>query len=223
MHRSIRFTALAAVLLLLGAPVYAAEIHGDYVEARGADVYTGPCFANGEVGLIGNQATIAWKIRSGAWNGVDLSGLTVVGVTRANATLGDPFANPYPARAIMIVDEKANEDQKCALVEFAQSMGGRLLENVIRVQSAPISMAVGEGEAHGSVTLKAGNIVTIQTRSLTGKDHTCGNSFVYYPPLTELSHAMAAVSVTDEFSGTGLGTEWRHFGKRNAFVGTFSR
>lgn len=223
MRPFIRLTALGAALLLLAAPVYAAQIYGDYVEARGADVYTGPCFANSEFGLVGHQATIAWKIRKGEWKGVDLSGLTVVGVARANATLGDEFSNPYPARSMMIVDEKATEEQKCALVEFAQSMAGRLFENVVRVQSAPISMEVGEGKEHGSVHLKAGNIAAIRTRSLTEKDHTCGNSYTYYPPLTELSHAMPAFSVTDEFAGSGLGIEWRNFGKANAFVGTFSR
>jgi hypothetical protein len=87
----------------------------------------------------------------------------------------------------------------------------------------PISMVVGEGEEHGSVTLRAGEVAKIQTRSLTPKDHTCGNSFVYYPPLTELSHAMPAVTLADIFTGSGLDTEWHHFGKRNAFVGTFSR
>jgi hypothetical protein len=30
------------------------QISGEYVETRSADVYTGQCFANGEVNLVGN-------------------------------------------------------------------------------------------------------------------------------------------------------------------------
>jgi len=214
---------MCATLLLISAPAFAGQIYGDYVETRSADIYTGPCFANAEVGLVGDQATLAWRIRKGEWKGVSLDGLSVVAVAKASATLGDPFDNPFPARAVLIVDQNATEDQKCALVEFAQSVGGRLLENIVGVQSAPISMKIGEADQHGSVVLTAGRLARIQTRALSDKDHICGNEVAYYPPLTELTHAMPAYTIADEFQGTGLDRECRIFGKRSAFVGTFSR
>jgi hypothetical protein len=219
-----RFAPLCAALLLISAPLHAAQITGDYVEARSADVYTGPCFSNSEAGLTGNLATVAWRVNQGEWNGTVLDGLAVVAVARANATLGDPFGNPYPAKAVLIVDSRATEDQKCALVEFAQAMGGKLIENVVAVQSAPISLEVGGGSAHGAVKLEAGNLARIQTRSLGDKDHFCGNEEVAYEPLSEkLTHAMAAFTLADEFQGQGLGVAWKNFGKRSAFVGTFAR
>jgi len=215
---------LLSLLLAVAAPLAAAEISGDYVETRSADVYTGPCFANAEVGLTGDSATLAWRVREGGWNGIDLGGLSVVAVARASATLGDPFADPYPARSVLIVDGRATEDQKGALVEFAQTMGGRLLENVIAVQSAPITLEVGDHDRHGAVSLRAGTIARIETRAIGDKDHFCGNEVTYYPPLTgRLTHAMPAYTVADEFQGRGLGIEWKLFGKRSAFVGTFAR
>src|SRR6266516_3598744 len=162
-----------------------------------------------------------WCVETQVCIGPD--GLSVVAVAKASATLGDPFDNPFPARAVLIVDQNATEDQKCALVEFAQSVGGRLLENIVGVQSAPISMKIGEADQHGSVVLTAGRLARIQTRALSDKDHICGNEVAYYPPLTELTHAMPAYTVADEFQGSGLDREWRIFGKRSAFVGTFSR
>jgi hypothetical protein len=222
MHR-VKFVSLCAAALLLAAPAFAGQISGDYVETRNADVYTGHCFANAEVGLTGNQATLGWRIRTGDWKGVPLDGLAIVAVAKASATLGDPFNNPYPAKSVLIVDEKATEDQKCALVEFAKAMGGRLLENVVSVQSAPISLEVGEASQHGSVVLQAGNLARIKTRALGDKDHLCGNESTYYPPLTELSHAMPAYTLSEEYRGSGLGLEWRINDKRSAFVGTFSR
>jgi len=47
-------------------PFAAATIVGDYLEARTADVYTGPCFANGEMSLDGEEAMMAWRVRRGA-------------------------------------------------------------------------------------------------------------------------------------------------------------
>ena len=75
-----------------------AAIKGDYIEARSADVYTGPCFANGEVGLVGNEAILAWKITRGDWKGTSLNGLGVVAVVKAHATLGDPYHSSLPGR-----------------------------------------------------------------------------------------------------------------------------
>ena len=202
---------------------WASKIVGDYVETRSANVYTGPCVANAESGLTGDQAIVAWQIRKGQWKGVHLDGLGIVGVAKAKATLGDPYLNPYPAKSILIIDSRATIQQRSALKEFAQTMAPELLKNVVRVETAPIRLIVGEGKEHGSVKLKAGNLANIQTRKIGSKDHLCGNEFVYYQPLTPLSHAMAAYTINDEFNGIGLGVTWKINNKTNAFVGTFSQ
>ncbi len=134
------------------APVMAAsagKIRGDYIETRSADVYTGTCVANSEVNLTGTEAILAWHIKEGSWNGIALNGLGVVGVVKANATLGDPFTSPYPAKSVLIVDSRATAEQQAALKSFAQSMAGDLLKNVVKVESAPIQVEVGEGDRHG--------------------------------------------------------------------------
>ena len=197
-----------------------AQITGDYVESRSADVYTGQCFANGEVGLTGNQAILAWHIRSGSWDGVKLDGFSVVAAVKANATLGDPYADPYPAKSVLIVDSRANARERAALAAFARHMGGKLLANVVNVVNAPIDIQISQ-EHHGSALLRAGDFVTVQTRSINENDHLCGNESTFYPPLTQVSHAMAAVAITDSYSGKGLGTTWTLHDKRSAFVGTF--
>jgi len=54
-HRTIvvAVALLAMAGFTFGAAIPAQNIYGNYVEARTADVYTGPCFANSEVGLVG--------------------------------------------------------------------------------------------------------------------------------------------------------------------------
>jgi len=198
------------------------QIRGEYLETRSADVYTGQCFANGEVNLVGNEAILAWRVQSGSWDGVPLEGLSIAAAVRAKGTLGDPYENPYPAKSVLLVDDQANPQQLAALINFAKQMGGELLNNVEQVVRVPMELVVNQ-EHHGSAMLRAGQYATIQTRSLGEKDHVCGNEVTYYPPLTQLAHSMPAVAVTDAYSGPGLGVSWDLHGKRSAFVGSFAR
>jgi hypothetical protein len=216
--------AAAAIVMAISSSGFAQQISGDYVETRSADVYTGPCFANAEANLVGNEAIMAWRVSRGQWNGTELDGLSVVGVVRANGTLGDPFENPYPAKAVLIIDQNATPAQKQALISFAQAMGGDLLANAIRVEVAPIDIQVEHVGMHfGKASVRAGSLAGIQTRSIGAKDHLCGNEETFYPPLTETSHSMPAVALVDQYNGPGLGVSWTLRDKRSAFVGSFSK
>jgi len=215
-----RISFFSIALAFLFAASAKATITGDYVETRNADVYTGQCFANAEMGLTGDQAILAWHIRSGSWDGVRLDGFSVVAAVKANATLGDPYADPYPAKSVLIVDSRANARERAALAAFARHMSGKLLANVINVVNTPIEFQITQ-EHHGGAVLRAGDFVTVQTRSINENDHLCGNESTFYPPLTQVSHAMAAVAMTDSYSGKGLGKTWTLHDKRSAFVGTF--
>lgn len=211
-------------VFLLVVPSVFAQISGDYIETRSADVYTGQCFANGEVNLVGNEAIMGWRVAKGSWDGVALDGLSVVAVVRAKATLGDPYANPYPAKSVLVVDDQASAAQKKALVSFARHMTGKLTDHVEQVISAPVDLAVARTKArHGYALLRAGNFVTVQTRAVNEHDHICGNEETFYPPLTKTSRAMPAVAMRDEYQGPGLNDIWSNSGKRSAFVGTFDR
>jgi hypothetical protein len=137
----------------------------------------------------------------------------------ARGTLGDPYSHPYPARAVVIVDDQATPQQRAALLSFARQAGGDLVANIVRIESAPVELVVPQ---HGTAVLRAGYAATVRTRALNDGDHLCGNEQTYYPPLTSLVHSMPAVAVTDEFRGSGLGTTWELHGKRSAFVGTFA-
>jgi hypothetical protein len=213
---------LASLICVLAIGAAAQQIHGDYIETRSADVYTGQCFANGEVNLVGKEAILAWHVQNGTWDGVSLDGLTIAAAVRANGTLGDPYENPYPATAVLLVDDQATPQQSAALISFAQQMGGELLKNVERTLTTPMEMIVNP-ERHGVALFRAGQLATVQTRSLGDHDHTCGNEVTFYPPLTQLAHSMPAVAVTDAYQGPGLGESWDSHGRRSAFVGTFSR
>ncbi len=213
---------LVAAFLVLAASLEAQQIRGDYLETRSTDVYVAQCFANGETGLTGNQALLAWHVREGSWNGVELDGLSVAAAVRARATLGDPYGEPYPAQAVLMVDDAANAAQRQALIALAQHEGGKLLENIARVEYVPVILDVPDDPHNGHAILHAGRLATIVTRPLNHHDHICGNETDYYPPLTKVEHATSAVALTDEFDGNGLGSQWNTHGRRSAYIGSFS-
>src|ERR1700746_119987 len=156
---------IAFLVPSLAFSALAQQISGDSLETRSADVYTVQCFANGEVNLVGNEAILAWHVRSGSWDGVPLEGLTVAAAVRANGTLGDPYENPYPAKAVLLVDDQASTQQRTALVSFVQHMGGELLKNVEQVVPVQMELVVN-AEHHGAAMFRAGHFARVQTRSI---------------------------------------------------------
>jgi hypothetical protein len=211
---------IAVVMLVLPAAAVAA-VTGNYLEARTSDVFTGPCVANSEVNLQGKQAVLAWHVAEGEWDGVRLDGLSVVAVVRASATLGDPFATPWPVRSVLVVDERATPGQRDALVSLAKDLAGNLLDGALAVEVASVKTRFDRaaGEAH----VVAGDLAEVRTRPLCHHDRHCGNEEVYYPPLTDVPDAVPAVAVAHSYRGAWLGGTWSSPGKRSAFVGTFAR
>ena len=197
------------------------DLQGHYVEVRSCDVYTGSCFANSEMGLTGEEAILTWSITRGSYRGVRVDGLNIIGVVKARATLGDGNHDPYPAKSIMIVDERANHSQRDALVHFAKAMADKLLANVVDLRVAPIEARIGTCSKSGCASVLADGLVEVKTRCLKSEDHVCGNEETFYPPLTKVDDAVPALTVEGSFQGDGLGVTWSDAGRRSAFLATF--
>jgi hypothetical protein len=224
----------ATVLTLVPALAGAAEIRGDYVEARNADVFTGPCFSNAEIFIYGKQAVLAWKVREGSWKGVDLAGFCV-----AAAVLGDTTFSvdqPEKAQSVLIVDSRASDRQQRALIDMAKTLGCARLGNVKSVVTTRMSLtledhtASANESAHSShgmphsprASFWAANIAQILTRPLDDRDHFCGNEIVAYRPLSKCVDVQPAFTLGHEFKGKGLDTRWDDPNCRSSFVGHFA-
>jgi len=213
---------LAAASVSLAATIPARSVSGNYIEARTADVYTGPCFANGEVEQVGHEAVFGWKIKNGAWDGVELTDLSVVGVVRAEHTLGNIAEPVNRAKAVLIVDSRATAEQQKALASFAKHMGGDLLKDIVQIDTAPIEFTLKDDNVHGATAkLTAGSLAEIQTRAMNATDHICGNEEAWYAPISKIDHAMPAYALENSFTGDGLGETWHNRLKRSSFVGAF--
>jgi hypothetical protein len=218
MKRIVTFAVL--VLLSVAAPLSAADLNGQYIEARTTDVWTGPCFANADVNLGGKHAILAWKIDKGEWDKVNLDGFGVVAVLAASDTLGTQQTGR--GKAILIVDERANREQKDALIAFAKRQAGDLVRNVVAIRSARIELSVCNCEEGGCGTLRAGD-ARLETRCLDHKhDKVCGNESAFYPPLARDVKAQPALADENSFTGKGLDGIWKDSGRRGAYLGTFT-
>jgi hypothetical protein len=215
-----RTLALAALALLAPcAPLSAAGLTGQYIEARTCDVWTGPCFANAEMNLGGKHAVMGWKVEQGALDNVRLDGLGVVAVVAASDTLG--LKQTGPAKAVLIVDARADDAQREALVRLAQRQGGDLVKNVVAVRTASIELDTCGCPEGGCGTLRAGD-ARIQTRCLDDKhDKICGNESAFYPPLARGVKVRPALAVEHTYSGRGVNETWQDSGRRGAYLGSF--
>lgn len=214
--------ALLSALGIAVSTALAGSVSGDYLEVRSCDVYTGPCFANAEMNLTGKEGMLLWSVKEGNWNGVDLAGLNVMAVVRANGTLGDLKYNPRTGDTILIVDAKANSAQRQALENFAHTMGGKLISHVVDVKSAPIESSLGTCAKKGCASVEAGDLVEIKTSCLSAKHDICGNEETYYPPLSRAEGAYPVFTELASYNGSGLNVTWQISGKRSAFLGKFS-
>jgi hypothetical protein len=220
-------TILAALMTTLAATAALAvsqpAITGDYLEVRSCDIYTGPCFANAEMGIAGKEAILVWSIKEGSWQGTSLDGLSVIAALRADGTLGDVKYEPRNGKAVLIVDEKASPTQKAALESFAKSMAGKLIEEVAAVKSSPIEARLGSCTKSGCSAVKAGTLVDISTRCFSDDDHVCGNEDIFYSPLIDVTSALPAYTEVAAFQGKGLDATWQLVGRRSAYLASFSR
>jgi hypothetical protein len=222
--RQILLLTAAAVVLSASSVGLAAEISGEYLEARSCDVYTGPCFANAEMGLAGKDALMAWKVDQGSWKGVSLDGLKVALVLKAEGTLGYDGIFPMKAgkiKSVILVDEKASPAQRIALVQFVKDTAQDLTKHVVKIQSTP--MKLENNHLDGKGIFEAGKLAKIETRALKADDCVCTNEVVYYQPLTKVDNFSPAYSKTLSFQGDGLNNRWTTHHIRSAFLATFRK
>jgi hypothetical protein len=211
-----------AILLATAAVVSArAEIRGHYLETRTCMVYTGPCFANGEMGLAGKDAVMAWSIQEGTHNGVDLAGLKVIVALNSSTTLGHQGLDEgEDLKSVVYVDQKASGPQREALLAFARTHSGKAGQYVVHVESMPIEMTLDEVELKAN--LDAGNSVKIETRKVRPTDCICSNEFAFYPPLAKVQTCVPGVTSTGVFSGRGLGSSWSTPDSPSAYLARFA-
>ena len=81
------------------------------------------------------MSLMSWRVSSGRWNGVDLSGVRAIAVLSSDANLSDPQG---ARRSELIVDQGASREQTVAIMAALKSKYGATLGEVVSVRSAPV-------------------------------------------------------------------------------------
>ncbi len=219
--------SLAVMLLFTTGSIANADdgatIEGNYMEMRTCDIYTGPCFANAEIGLTGKQAIMAWNIERGAQDDVDLSGLNVVLVLNATDTLsfgGSLNSKPEPIESVVLADVRANDAQREALVSFVREHAAQVAGEIQRVDFVEIDMALNHVSMESSLT--AGDAVRMASRKMQEGDCVCTNEVLYYPPLASVDNSAPAFTLEASFQGAGLPVSFSNPSTRSTYLATFA-
>ena len=213
---------LAAVAALTLSSTLAAEVRGSYLETRNAEIYASHCFANSESGIKGDLAVMAWSVEAGEIGGADLSGLSVVAVVKASSTIGNPFGNPLPTKTMLIFDAEATPAQRVALEKLARQSAGEMISEVVKTEVAPITVDF-HGNMHAKqATLTAGDLVTVATRAIEDTDSLCHLDNIYYQPMVELEHAMAAHALQQSVRYDAVGVTINEYRRSSVYLGSFT-
>ena len=215
--KSVMVLAMVLAAALPGAAGDVPSITGQYIEARTCDVWTGPCFANGDMNVKGKQAVAGWIVEKGGFQGVDLSGLKVAAAILAEGTIG--HTDEGEIRCALFVDEKATAAQGKALVALARSLSPKYLATVVSVEARPIAF-----ERKGLVArLSVGDFASIRTTEFCPCDKICCNEEQFYPAISGSTRVECAKTVEHEYKGKALDGRWSDPNRRSAMVGTFAR
>jgi hypothetical protein len=209
----------AVMMVALGALVFSSRaenvsLRGDYVEVRTASVFAGACHYNGEVVTTGRDAMMAWKVTSGKWQGVDLSGARAMAIITSDANLSD---NNAARSAEIIIDSTASQAQSQALLNALKVKYAATLGNVVTVRTAPIKF-----DHSGRSYAVAADDASIDVEAMPN-DLCCKMpNLVWYTPLVGLENRKVGYTVNARYSGKAVATPWSRAGENSAFYGSFS-
>jgi hypothetical protein len=196
-----------------------ATISGEYIEARTAEVFAGGCIMNSEAETMGRQAVMAWKIDRGSYQGVALDGLAVVAAVNGDRNLGMREMGgeaPQSVRAALVVDARANDAQRDALVAMARNLSKGVVKEIVSVTPAQISYF----NDRDRIAVAAPQVQLTVNKQLK-HDPSCG-AMQWFRPLTTIQQGTMGVAETHSFSGSALGTKWSDPNKRSAFFAKFT-
>ena len=210
----------AASLVLLAAPAFAASpVHGEYVEARTAEVFAGGCVMSSQAETMGKTAVLAWHVTEGVYDGQKLDGLSVVAAVAGDRNLGIREIGgeaPSYVRAVIYVDQRATPAARRALVKMADELSRGLISEIVEVKTAPVTF---DSSDH-AVQVSAGDASLSVTKHMH-HDPSCGAT-KWFTPFTRIESPTMGITETLSYSGRELDTRWSDPHKRSSFYGAFT-
>lgn len=190
-------------------------VKGEYVEVRTASVFAGACHYNGELTTAGRDALMAWNVKSGQWQGVDLAGVHAVAIVSATENLS---ANNAERQSEIIIGDDASDAQSRAMLAALKSRYATSFGKIISVRRGPLSFE-HEGRAY---KVRARSFAAIDIEPMP--DDLCCKmpQLVWYSPLVPLENRKVGYTTQALYEGGDTGDPWQRSGENSAFYGNFA-
>ena len=190
-------------------------VKGEYVEVRTASVFAGACHYNGELTTSGRDALIAWNVKSGKWQGVELAGVRAVAVVNATENLADSNAL---RESEIIIAESASDAQSRAMLNALTTQYASALGKIIEVRRGPLSFE-HKGKAY---SVRANRFASIDIEAMP--DDLCCKmpQLVWYSPLFPIENRKVGYTTKALYEGGPVSDPWQRSGENSAFYGSFS-
>ena len=191
------------------------RVSGDYVEARTASVFAGPCHYNGELVTEGRQAILAWNIAAGHWQGVDLTGVRVMAAVVCEDNLSvDTAARKWE----LVIDRAASDAQAGAVTDLIRTQAAGQLGQFTGSRRAAISF---RHDADG-YAVKADGFADLAVHPMPNDQCCTEPHLVWYNPLSPVEHRKVGYTESAGYLATGNGDPWQRSDENSAFYGPFS-
>jgi hypothetical protein len=155
---------------------------------------------------------MAWNVKSGSWDGVDLAGVRALAIVSSNANL----AEKGERRVQLIINSEATYAQTIAMVSALKAEASSL-GKVVAVKQAPLSF-VHEAKSY---SVHSNDTAAIEVEAMT--DDLCCTmpQLVWYTPLAALQNRKVGYTRKATYSGGVVGEPWERTGENSAFYGSF--
>lgn len=207
-------TPVPLLLTLHALHVPDATVRGRCVEARSASVFAGACHYGAEATTGGREAIIALSVESGAFHGVDLSGVQVAAAIAGEGNLADPKA---ARRSILYAADTADPIAVRAAEDLLRERFGAVLGTVEEARAVPLRMRL-DGDHY---RIEAGALFEIEGALLP--DRACCKMpyQVWYRPFLPLQGSVVGCNAVFRYRDATLGPTWERFEENTAFAGAF--
>ncbi len=178
-----------------------AVIVGDYLEDRSNHVHGCYCEWSGESITGGREAVLAWRIRSGAYAGVDLAGVGIIAVVRGDSTLSIGTA---PRQSVLMISEGATPMQRRAAEALIRERYAGFLGTVLAVRAAPMEFDV---EA-ASAWVRVPGLLALEMRKAQLPEDALPGATKWFDPFVTLTDYELGTTTNVRYSGREFGLMW---------------
>jgi hypothetical protein len=191
-------------------------IRGDYIEDRSNHVYGCYCEWSGESETGGNEAILAWNIKSGEFRGTDLAGVKVAVVIMGERTLS---MGATQRKSVLLVDGAARKQQQRAVEDLVRENYAQLIGTVLGVYSVELDFTRKADKA----SLLAKGLIDLEMRKARLPEDALQGARLWYDPFIPMTESTLGTTVHTTYSGSDFKQQWnKSEATISGYFGTFA-